>query len=195
MKLQKGFVGILILVLVVIVVVAGGTYFLGKSTSQKEQVHNSAVTSQASQPSSVTDETTNWDTYTDSWITFKYPSNLYAKNGARFGDEHIVSLLSDSNGDYRNGEFMIDSSLRDKLANYNMAVKSYESNVTNPQIVNINNGVVITGTISNQMASNLNVKYALFKYKSGAILIKNEKFTSVVDDQTFDQILSTFKFQ
>ncbi len=139
-------------------------------------------------------DTAYWITYQDAWITFKHPQNLYAINGKQFGDEHRVALVSSPAADYRSGEFVIDSSLNDNLADYNTAVKTYEGNVTNPQINNINGGVVISGTISNQMVSNLNVRYALLKYKSGAILIKDAKFTSIIDDQTFDQILSTFKF-
>ncbi len=80
--MQKGFAPILILVgILVIIGVAGGAYYFGKSQVSKSQLPNPVVASQtpqpttAPQPSSASDETANWKTYTnDYWkFQFQYP--------------------------------------------------------------------------------------------------------------------------
>lgn len=72
---QQGFTPIFILIGALIMVgVAGGAYYLGRTTSPKPELQNQVVTS-SPQPSPSIDETANWKTYTNIRLGFqiKYP--------------------------------------------------------------------------------------------------------------------------
>lgn len=92
---QKGFGVIYILVGVLILsFVAGGAYFLGKSSEPKP---STPVVSQTPQPtpSPTPDETVNWKTYTDvkNGFELKYPSN------AEVSSQKLYSMLSVASSD------------------------------------------------------------------------------------------------
>lgn len=85
--MQKGFVGIIVLIVVLILAGLGGAYYFGRSQSVKTASQNPIVVSQAPQatlvPTSIPDETAkpgsivaNWKTYLsdDKSFSFKYPS-------------------------------------------------------------------------------------------------------------------------
>lgn len=78
--MQKGQILIWIIVGSLLIALAGGAYYLGRSTSPKPQA--TPVVSQTPQPtpspSSSPDETANWKTYTNSKYGYsvKYPPNL-----------------------------------------------------------------------------------------------------------------------
>ncbi len=195
MKNQKGFTLLIILLVIVVVLGLGvGVYYLGKTNSKTQKTTDQLVIQSSPSPSVNSDETANWKNYQDQWISFSYPPNLFVKNGSQYGDPHVVSLLNNQSDDYRNAEFQIDTSLRGDLSNYATALNNLESVITSPQIKTITNGVIITGTINNQMQSNLKVKIVLLKYGNGGLKLTNDQFSGYVTDQTFDQILSTFKF-
>ncbi len=90
---QKGFAPILVLVgILVIAMVAGGAYYyasnklvyFGKSQVIKPQVQNQVISQtphpvSSVQPALISDEITNWKTYTGKNYTFKYPETWVIK--------------------------------------------------------------------------------------------------------------------
>lgn len=71
--MQKGFVQFIVLGVVVLAAVAAGAFYLGRSTTPKP---SPAPVTNIPQPTSTTDETANWETYTNTQhgFTMKYPS-------------------------------------------------------------------------------------------------------------------------
>lgn len=101
--MQKGQILIWIIVGAMVIAVAGGAYYLGRSTSPKPSA-TTTVTSQTPQPtptsSSIPDETTNWKTYANEKfkISFKYPSNLGLT--IRDNTNKLIAILEDSKGSF-----------------------------------------------------------------------------------------------
>lgn len=91
MKLQKGFVRILILVFVVIVIL-GGAYYLSGSTSPKAPVDKISQTSQSS--ATFTDATTSWKTYTyKNEFLFRYPERWTVEPTQVFDSQRITRFF------------------------------------------------------------------------------------------------------
>lgn len=95
---QKGQVLILVLIVILIIAaVAGGTYYLSRSTPPKASLPSSVVSQTPQSTPSTTDETANWKTYTNTKIgvSFKYPNEGKIKEGGSYGVDNV--FLEDSN--------------------------------------------------------------------------------------------------
>lgn len=104
--MQKGFVGIIILVVVLILAGLGGAYYFSKSQVSKPQIQNSTIISQtpqsiisASPAPAGTGETANWKTYVseDKTFSFKYPPNGEVQS---FSTDPQVIINNNSNAPY-----------------------------------------------------------------------------------------------
>lgn len=87
--MQKGFSAVFLLVgVLVIALIAGGAFYIGRNTVpapqndsiQKAQINQTSnptpeASSKQPEPSSVSDETTGWKTYSNANYSFKYPAD------------------------------------------------------------------------------------------------------------------------
>ncbi len=105
--MQKGGILIWIIIGTVVVLVAGGTYYLSRSSSPKPSVTPIAVSqtpqptpspSDASPAPTSAGETANWKTYTTNSgkYTFKYPQNLIVKEYTQGGPPNSPKVIQPS---------------------------------------------------------------------------------------------------
>lgn len=142
-------------------------------------------------PTTTSDATADWKTFTGVDWSFKYPSNLFAKETTK----NFVDLVDTENTPGSNARVSIDARLvAPYLDNYDTALnrRVTDLNIINPVTTTLSNGVIISGKLGPGMGEGLQVTNGLIKYKNGAISIQYNDDN--IDSQTFTQILSTFKF-
>ena len=204
---KKGQSSILILVgILVLAGVAGGAYFLGKSTKSKP-VKVVSQTQPISQPTSVSQpfqitpapsidetvyteasESANWKIYSSSTLSFKYPTNLTLEERQK----NYIVLLSDANHP-QSVLVSVDARQSGNYANYDKAVSSTKAGLTNVLIEEMTNGVKISGKVGPGYGEGMTVTIVLFKYGTAAVEVETTA-TDLNQLQVFNQILSTFKF-
>ncbi len=190
---QKGFAGIIILIIALILAGLAGAYYFGKSQTPNLQPQNPVVVSQTPQPmlspSASPDETANWKTYKSAQLNlnFKYPLNYDIKEqtygspdkplfGVDLIDENtIMNLAGYATG--RGAEGVIQTN--DVMVGGNPA-KEYTFGSSSDQITSIQ--------ISVNNINNGGKDITIFFNSKDNKPIPQEKLN------TFDQILSTFKF-
>lgn len=201
---------ILFIVVILLLLISVGAFLLQSKKSQPTQVACTMEAKICPDGSSVgrvgpacnfapcptakltSDPTANWKTYNNvnPNFSFQYPPNLFVKTGAG-----IVALVDNENTNYANGGFTISVILQGSSADFNTELQQDEQNITNIQIKNITNGVEITGILNSNLVGNLHIRTVLFHSGNGAIVINSPtEYTKYIDDTTFNQILSTFKF-
>lgn len=141
---QKGQIQILIGILI-LVIIAGGAYFLGKSSGPKP---STPITSQTPQPtpSPTPDPTANWKIYTGKYVTFEYPPEWNPVEqelccGAMLEDIklNIPGVTSDQSIGFGSGPFSdlkINDAIREEkiLIDGKLGTKNVRSgNITNVQ--------------------------------------------------------------
>lgn len=139
-------------------------------------------------PTPTPDPTTDWKTFSNANLFFKYPANLTLRERAK----NYFSLLQNPE-DIINSFVSIDARQTHAYANYDKAVASTSDSLTEVSTQDIKNGIKISGKLGPGEDEGLQVTMALLKYKEGAIEVE----TWAVDPSQlviFDQILSTFKF-
>lgn len=189
---KKNLITPIILLIIGIILGIGGLlayqkYFANKSTP---------TPSPTPEITSTPDPTADWKTYNDpdNKYSFKYPANLFAKES---DEKNFIDIVKNENDPLSNAIISVDARLISPYLNdYETALTRRISDLglINTQTVSIPNGVVISGTIAPDMgmAGGLKVTNGLIKYNGGAISIQYNNDN--VDQATFYQILSTFKF-
>lgn len=183
-QVKNSLVLIMSVLLIVAVGIAALFYFqiqkLSKEIS-KNQVQISPT------PTATSNPTEGWKTESSSRISFKYPPNLFLEERQK----NYFVLLSDSKNP--SSVFVsIDARLSGTYANYDKAVASTKSGLTDIQTQEIENGVKISGKLGPGFAQGQQVTVALLKYLEGVV----EAETTATDSsklKAFDTILSTFK--
>lgn len=136
------------------------------------------------------DPTADWKTFAKPDWSFKYPSNLFAKEI----EANFINLVDTENTPVSNARISIDARLIKPNNNYDEAFigRTNNPNIVNPTISNIPSGAIISGKLGPGMGEGMPVIDGLIKYKNGAISIQSTN--NNIDSQTFNLILSTFKF-
>lgn len=180
------------LVVVVILLSLGiGGYVAYKNMQPGNQVLQTTPTPSVLLKPTAVDLTVDWKTFTKSDWSFRYPPNLFAKEPVA----NFVDLVDSEDTPASNARISVDARLIEPYLNdYDTALKrrANDLNITNPQTKILPYGVIISGKLGPGMGEGLKVTNGLVKYKNGAISV--EYSGTNVDPQTFDQILSTFKF-
>lgn len=197
---QQGFTPIFILIGALIMVgVAGGAYYLGRTTSPKPELQNQVVTS-SPQPSPSIDETANWKTYTSSDYKFsiKYPDFVVYKEKAfndvtfyyKTDEEDVPKNKYDLPNYYVKGLGILSrTGLPEEAASLELPNRPQEE-------VQINNsqGVKIKDSIFDYyLSSESNDKYSLRLIYRGSTAYQTEDEIQE-RSRVYQQMLLTFKF-
>lgn len=211
--MRKGFVQILILGVVITVLVAGGVYYLKQSKKAPVTSQPAAqLQSPSPVPSSIPDETANWKTYSNQYYSFKYPSNwdLETINSQKENSEVISSVKvhyhytpDPSKGiyDYYVGDYV------------QLSVKSANNAISLDEEIspdNIKNGVIDMTSITKVVLDNVEGRrfnraaafgHDVVVVRKNGSEIEIDRVEAVdktnknsISKETFDKILSTFKF-
>lgn len=197
--MQKGQILIWIIVGVLVIAVAGGAYYLGRSTTPKPSATPNVI-SQTPQPtptSSPVDETANWKTYTNDRFGYsiKYP-NIWKVYPEHFTDGISIFGLQDPK--YPGGQNI----LIEVDGNTSISPKEYivmnVAPISNPQKVSSQD---INGLKGEKWSFNsgrtIDDNYAIFLTSKNKryILIKelSNKDTFSGYSSVIDQVISTFK--
>ncbi len=135
----------------------------------------------------VKDETANWKTYPTAKFFFKYPPTYVIKENVK--DFFVV--LANVNTPPSNAEISIDARLEGNYTNYETAITKAKESLKNPVVVNINNGVKISGVLGPGFGEGTQMTQALLKYGQGAIELETTG-NDAVRLKLFEQLLSTF---
>jgi len=193
--MQKGFAPILILV-GVLVLIAGGVYYLGIKKAPVQQVQNPMVTFQTAQATptpSTSDQTVNWKTYTNNEnnYSFKYPQTWQLEQ------EGTTIRIFDPKSKYSESfSFITYSPVSPKklsLLSIEDFVKQQQDNIPYLQFTPITIGGIEGKRTTDIPGADV---YDTVFVKRGSTIYKIElsnEGASITKD-TFDQILSTFKF-
>lgn len=209
--MQKGQAPVLILVgILVIVAVAGGAFYLGRQTTPKPSP-SPVVTSQTPKPTNTSlestgsAETANWKTYKNSQYSysFKYPQELVEQNGTIYTKLPGSNERSDTNMVFTANVFPRTTYRGPKITDP-VGIKKETSDKTFEVITD---KLTLNGRSANKLRIDVlsgsqteNVpaiaaaidlgSNILYVYISNTSSIELQKYNT-----TFDQILSTFKFQ
>lgn len=98
MNKQKGSALIFLLVGVLVIAAIGGAYYLGRSTTSTPSPVSTSQIPQPTIPSSSTDETTRWKTYTNNkyGYSFKYPTDWTLEENEMQGFQSIALTKTDN---------------------------------------------------------------------------------------------------
>ncbi len=204
---QKGFAPVIILVgLLIIFAVAGGVYYLGRSSSSKP-VTNSVVTYQVSPTLQATvsaspSETANWKIFTSEnyGYSFKYPTNFWISSvttGKKVTAETFVTTISDAPPPANTVAMMSITDVGQKPGeDLNSLVGGYMGNRTGYLIkqsknVMINNysAIYLETVASNKLFDIIFIETD----PSNVVIIDIYKMKNSLQP-VINQILSTFKF-
>lgn len=210
--MQKGQILIWIIIGVMVTAVAGGAYYLGRSSSPKPSPIPTVV-SQTPQPTlsqtPTPDETANWRTYTSTSgkFTIKYPIEWKVLNGGSLSTgTEIVSFGPNITGvtEDLNIKMWIqmqsatnpNSSIKNAEDYKNSLVKGYSSNPNSNISVTAATVDGVSGFKLSYIDSGVKITNILID-KNGlvySIAIRQTTPYSEQDLQIFNQILSTFRF-
>ncbi len=184
---QKGFV-LPILITVSLLILAVVAYFFSpKSITSKLPT---------SSPATSIDPTANWKIYTDPQygFTFKYPDTIFFKNDSiNFLVAYPEDKKRENDFEINYRDFYIDSSFVQQNMSFDAAIskaKEYFKPSSDYKIEYMKNGFVKMSGYSNGK----NNTRAFYNYSGKAIELNYWQGYWTVTPETFDQILSTFKF-
>ena len=139
-------------------------------------------------PSPVLNPTSDWKTKNSDIISFKYPANLILEERQK----NYFVLLSDQTNPL-SVVVSIDARLTGNYTNYDKAVTSTKTSLTDIQTQEIENGIKISGKVGPGYGQGQQITIALFKDLQGAVEAETTT-TNPLQLKDFDLILSTFKF-
>lgn len=130
-----------------------------------------------------------WQTYNHALFSLRHPQHLTITESEQSG---FFNFYSDSNSS--NPIMSLDARQVGPLSDYDSVVAEALSEETSTVIFqkNLNNGIHIISTINSGFGEGRRINHAYFKAGNAAISI--ETINNLVDESTFNQILSTFEF-
>lgn len=189
--MQKGQALVLILVgILIIISVAGGAYFLGKSSTPKPQppkpvVQTPQPTPDASPVPTGTGETANWKTYTS--IKYGYSIDYPADWGTAPSDQSEASFAPKKSEGVPVGISVISGKLSDQLDKRKKELKDagYNTKIEDYKVNNVDGKKLMFNKAGQEGYDFLAEKNGYTYHLTGA----SEKWINIVN-----QMLSTFKF-
>ena len=142
------------------------------------------------EPTPTVDETTDWKAYSTSRLSFKYPAEYVVKET----DSNFYVILPNETTPAQYADIAIDARLTGNYASYENAVTKTQEGLTNKTLVNLLNGIRVSGEITGGIGGGRFIDIALFKYQSGAVAIEHVSMPGNISKDIFNKILSTFKF-
>lgn len=182
---------LVLITLLVLIIIATSAYILGSKSATKEEIAQTIPTL-APSPTPTPDETANWETYTNSSFSFKYPSGWTTKI-----DDHNVQVTNPDN-----------QTLSINFKNKNDSTKIKRTGVGAGDLVD--SGTIMFGnqTVSKQTLVFEGTEKTILYNNASEIYVGDIVFSLSLDNyssekistlsketqSTADQILSTFKF-
>lgn len=201
--MQKGQTQVLILAgIVILIAVAGGIFFLGRVTAPKPQL---PVATSSPQPSPTpdetvyteSDETTNWKTYTNTNYGFsvKYPTDLEVEDRSNQFPPFTIFLTDKTKQVPYEGGSKINPYALIEVKNSNLSLMDYiNDSKNNLEYVDKKKVGENEFVIAREKFGMIAGQFNRYLIKNGNSVITAANSLYAIDGQTFDQLLSTFRF-